>query len=42
MSGHCGTNVNCELILSESKARYYVVFDARWICVFWVECECFM
>lgn len=38
MSGHCGTNVSCELILSEGKSVCYAVFYAGRVCVFQAEC----
>lgn len=40
VSGHCGTNVSCQLALSKGKSMCYAVFDAGWVCVFWAECAC--
>lgn len=40
VSGHCGANMSCQLILSEGKSMCYAVFDAGWVCVFWAEYAC--
>lgn len=40
MSGHCGANVSCQLILCEGQSTCGAVFDAGWVCAFGVECEC--
>ena len=40
VSGHRGTNVSCQLVLSKGKSMRYAVMDAGWVCAFGAECAC--